>query len=130
MVKKAYPGTEGTKLHTNLTIEHLLAGISDQTLAYEVLTKKLGTVDEALNMLTLYQCCKATKTQRSGIRKISELPDENEPKQQNGWKGNYVTEERLSRFEESLIATVNENMTINDQNTTDRVQRSDECWQT
>ena len=110
MVRKAYPGTEGTKLHTNLTIEHLLAGMSDQTLAYEVLTKKPGTVDEALNMITWYQCCKATKTQRSGIRKISELPDENEPKQQNGWKGNYVTEERLSRFEESLKATINENM--------------------
>ena len=79
-------------------------------------------------MITWYQCCKATKRQKSEIRKIIEFKDD--LKQQNGWKGNYVTEERLSRFEESLIATVNENMTINDWNKRDRFQRSDECWQT
>ena len=73
MARKAYPGTEETKLQTNSTNKHLLAGMSDQTLAYEVLTKKPGTVDEALNMIIWYhQCCKATtfKTQKSEIQKI------------------------------------------------------------
>ena len=48
--RKAYPGTEETKLQANSTNEHLV-GMSDQTLAHEVLTKKPGTVDEALNMI-------------------------------------------------------------------------------
>ena len=50
MAQKAYPGTEETKLQANSTNEHLV-GMSDQTLAHEVLTKKPGTVDEALNMI-------------------------------------------------------------------------------
>ena len=51
MVMRAYPGMEGTPLFNELTIEHLVCGLPDPTLVYDVLSRKPKTIDEAIDMI-------------------------------------------------------------------------------
>ena len=41
-----------------LTIEHILRGLPDQTLAYEVRTKSPKTIDETIRLVTWHECAK------------------------------------------------------------------------
>lgn len=49
---RAYPGIQGTGIFENLAIEHLLKGLPDQKMAYEILTRKPRTLSETVDMIT------------------------------------------------------------------------------
>ena len=63
LVPKAYPGIAGSVLLEDITFEHLVGGLADQTLMYDVLTKKPRTVEEAQS---LSSGTKAAKEYRKG----------------------------------------------------------------
>ncbi|CAC5360113.1 unnamed protein product [Mytilus coruscus] len=58
LVYKAFPGLNPPELLITLTIENLLRGLPDQSLAYEVRTKSPHSVDEAIKLITWHECCK------------------------------------------------------------------------
>ncbi|XP_069109733.1 uncharacterized protein [Argopecten irradians] len=108
MVRKAYPGINEI-LFNNLCVEHMLSGIADQSIAYDVLTKRPQTIDEAVNLLSWhYSCKKGMKQKGNTIRKISfeedacyrEEESENDIRKVNQHR--FVTEERLNQFGRDL----------------------------
>lgn len=57
LMSRAYPGMQGTAVFENLTIEHLLRGLPDQKLAYEIFTKKPKDLSDTINMITWHEAC-------------------------------------------------------------------------
>lgn len=111
MMAKAYPDIGCSETFTQMTIHHLLQGLPDQTIAYEVLIRKPKTLTEAVDMITWHECCKETTRKKSGIRQLSsfvneetQYADETEIRRINGKK--FVTEERLIQFGRDLKATI------------------------
>ena len=117
LMAKAYPDIGSTETFTQMTIHHLLQGLPDQTIAYEVLIKKPRSLTDAVDMITWHECCKETTRKKSGLRQLSSyakeqltcLPDindtnESEVRRINGKK--FVTEERLIQFGRDLKATI------------------------
>lgn len=51
-MSKAYPGMQNTEIYKSLSIEHMLNGIHDQSTAYDVLTERPHTLQEAVNLLS------------------------------------------------------------------------------
>ena len=78
LVSKAYPGLDGSQLHTNLTIETTVKGLQDPTLTYNVLTKKPHTINQALDMIAWHGCCKGTTRRRNVVRQVSEDDEGND----------------------------------------------------
>ncbi|CAC5396069.1 unnamed protein product [Mytilus coruscus] len=70
LVYKAFPGLNPTELLTTLTIENLLRGLPDQSLAYEVRTKSPHSVDEAIKLITWHECCKNSGKKTSSVRQL------------------------------------------------------------
>ena len=119
---KAYPGLEGTTLFSQLAVEHLLHGLTDSTLAYDVMTKKPKSIEEAIDLIAWHDCCKvnAKRKPTSSIRHVApesesdsdedEMKDHHKVRRANG--KSYVTEERLNQFgrdlKESIIKSVSE----------------------
>ena len=60
MMTKAYPDIGMSETFNQLTIHHLLQGLPDQSIAYEVLIRKPRTLSEAVDMITWHECCKET----------------------------------------------------------------------
>ena len=58
MMASVYPDIGTTETFTQMTIHHLLQGLNDQSIAYEVLIKRPQTLTEAVNMVTWHECCK------------------------------------------------------------------------
>ena len=48
---------QGTVVFENLAIGHLLRGLPDQKLAYEIFTKKLRDLSEAVDMIKWHEAC-------------------------------------------------------------------------
>ena len=71
LMGKAYPGLEGTQLFVDLTIEHVVNGIAETDLAYDVLTKKPRTVEEALDMIAWHECCKGSSGRKASLRQVA-----------------------------------------------------------
>ena len=59
IVRKAYPGIDDSELCRKLSIEHMLNGLNDQSIAYDVLTKMPKSMDEAVNLVTWHESCKS-----------------------------------------------------------------------
>lgn len=57
-MSKAYPGMQNTEIYKSLSIEHMLNGIHDQSTAYDVLTERPHTLQEAVNLLSWHFLCK------------------------------------------------------------------------
>ena len=70
LMSRAYPGMQGTPVFENLAIEHLLRGLPDQKLAYEILTKKPRDLSEAIDMITWHEACRQYTTKTSGLRNV------------------------------------------------------------
>ena len=108
LISRAYPGLEGTELFTSMTIDHLISGLQDPNLVYDVKTKRPSTLQEALDMITWHECCKGNTNRRANIRKITDT--DNDIRRTSGQR--YVTEERLQDFgrdlKESLVHSVKE----------------------
>ena len=123
-MSKAYPGLYGSQLFTDLTIEHLVQGLNDPNMAYDVLTKKPQSVEDALDMIAWHECCKNSSRKRGAVRQMhfddSEIMTEEHEsdidiRRVNGRR--FVTEERLNQFgrdlKETLVSSISE--TIMDQ---------------
>jgi len=101
LVGKAFPSLNPPELLTTLTIENLLRGLSDQSLAYEVRTKSPKSVNETIRLITWHDCCKNSGKKNAYIRQIeykSSEEDENtnlEVRKVSGGRPRFVTEERL-----------------------------------
>ena len=67
---KAYPGLEGTDIFIRMTIEHLLGGLPDGHLAYDVLTKRLRTVQQALDMIAWHESCRGGNRKKATVRQV------------------------------------------------------------
>lgn len=83
LMSRSYPGMEGTTIYNNLAIEHLLKGLPDQKLAYEVLTRKPKDLAEAVDMITWHEACRQYTMKSSTVRHlenhdISDNESENE----------------------------------------------------
>ena len=70
MMTKAYPDIGMSETFNQLMIHHLLQGLSDQSIAYEVLIRKPRTLSQAVDMITWHECCKETTSQQSGIQQL------------------------------------------------------------
>ena len=115
MMTKAYPDIGMSDTINQLTIHHLLQGLPDQSIAYEVLIRKPRTLSEAVDMITWHECCKETTRKKSGIRQLSTFGNEGHTSQKedlhtlevrriNGKR--FVTEERLIQFVRELKASI------------------------
>jgi len=58
LMSRAYPGIEGTPIYNNLAIEHLLRGLSDQKLSYEVLINRPRDFRQAVDMIVWHDACR------------------------------------------------------------------------
>ena len=72
LMTRAYPGIQGTGIFDNLAIEHLLRGLPDQKMAYEIMTKKPRTLSETVDMITWHEACRQQTVKSSGIRRIED----------------------------------------------------------
>ena len=72
LMTRAYPGIQGTGIFENLAIEHLLRGLPDQKMAYEILTKKPRTLAETIDMISWHEACRQQTVKNSGIHRIEE----------------------------------------------------------
>ena len=70
MMTKAYPDIGISETFNHLMINHLLQGLSDQSIAYEVLIRKPRTLSQAVDMITWHECCKETTSRHSGIQQL------------------------------------------------------------
>lgn len=101
-MNKAYPTLNSPELLFTLTIERLLKGYTDQTLAYEVRTKSPKTVDEAIKLITWHECCKNGSKQRNQVRQVAfedehEEYTESDVRKISGHSNKYVTEGKLEK---------------------------------
>ena len=116
MMTKAYPDIGMSETFNQLTIHHLLQGLPDQSIAYEVLIRKPRTLSEVVDMITWHECCKETTRKKSGIRQLSTFHDVAgdvtlkedlhtlDVRRINGKR--FVTEERLIQFVRELKASI------------------------
>jgi hypothetical protein len=98
---------QGSPIFETLAIEHLLKGLTDQKLAYEILTKRPRDLAEAIDMINWHEACRQYTVKPSGIRNLYQHMNENECESEdedlisdlrrvNGRKT--VTEERISQL--------------------------------
>jgi len=71
MVSKAYPGMQGSQLLEQITVEHMVQGLGDADMAYDVLAQRPDTVLKALDLVQWYECCRSNLHKKSSaIRRI------------------------------------------------------------
>ena len=106
-VNKAYPGIYGTRLLEQMTIEHLLNGLPDHSLVYDVKTKKPHSVEAALDLIQWHESCKGTQGRMAGLRQVSTHEDEHSEAvvRRTGGK-TFITEERLNQFGRELATSI------------------------
>ena len=103
VVAKAYPDAVGTSLYESLCVEHLVGGLSDPSMIYDVLTKKPQTVELAMDLIQWHESCRGIQKKRTAVRQVTfedEQERELEIRRMNG--KSYVTEERLNQFGREL----------------------------
>ena len=116
-VRKAFPGINDI-LFNKLCVEHLLNGIPDQGVAYDVITKRPKTIDEAINLLTWHESCK-----RGLYRRDTDIPYQDDIYSDSDDRDNqnvdvrrvnhkrFMTEERLQQFGRELRDDITKNVT-------------------
>ena len=73
-MSRAYPGMQGTAVFENLAIEHLLRGLPDQKLTYEILTKKPRDLSEAIYIITWHEACHQF-TNKTVLSRVGDVPN-------------------------------------------------------
>ncbi|CAC5395815.1 unnamed protein product [Mytilus coruscus] len=96
MVRKAYPGMD-KQLFNNISIEYMLSGLPDQSLAYDVLTKRPRTMEETINLVGDL----AFNLQKWHERQISDSKAGHQ---------RYVTKERLNQFGRDMKESLTKNI--------------------
>ena len=111
-VRKAFPGING-ELYNQLCVEHMINGISDQGVAYDVLSKRPKSLDEAINLLTWHHSCKSslrpTKSDDESYTNSDDENDGHEVRRVN--QKRFVTEERLQQFGRELRSSITKDVT-------------------
>ncbi|VDI32869.1 Hypothetical predicted protein [Mytilus galloprovincialis] len=102
MVRKAYPGMD-KQLFNNISIEYMLSGLPDQSLAYDVLTKRPKTMEETINLVTWHLTCKNGMKGKTQIRQVETMEEEEDYDYEDlncrkAGPQRFVTEERLNQF--------------------------------
>ena len=99
-VTKAYPGTAGSQLAEDLTIENLVGGLADSNLIYDVLTKKPRSVQEAIDLIQWHESCKGAQKRKVAFKQVSvdTSVDDGVGSVRRVDSKHYVTEERLTQF--------------------------------
>jgi hypothetical protein len=119
---KAYPGLEGEEFFETLAVEYLCNGLPDPNMAFDILVKKPKTIQQALDMIEWYECCRQTNKRRNMVRQVgfvtdSETSIDSPPAEvrRMGDNRRWVTEERLQQFgrdlQESLHKSLSESLT-------------------
>ena len=75
LVNKAYPGIVGKPLLEDIAVEHLVNGLSDHNLIYDVMTKKPSTVEAALDLIQWHENCRSIQRKKTGIRQLKTEQD-------------------------------------------------------
>ena len=76
LMSRAYPGMQGNAVFDNLAIEHLLRGLPDQKLAYEIFTKKPKDLSDAVDMITWHEACRQYTAKSNGVRNVEYSDDD------------------------------------------------------
>ncbi|CAG2227807.1 unnamed protein product [Mytilus edulis] len=112
LVRRSFP-TIDAATHSTLSVEYMLRGLPDQSIAIELLTKRITSMTEAIHQVTLYETYKRGNRDRN-IRQLNtqetvdveEREDDIEIRKVGGKR--YVTEERLTQFERGITQSVGE----------------------
>ena len=108
-MSKAYPGMQNTQLYSSLSIEHMLSGIPDQSMAYDVMTKRPQTLQEAVSLLSWHSSCKdGVKTKH--VRHVAVEEEVITPEIKRVSNQQYITEDRLAQFGQELTETIRTTM--------------------
>ena len=59
LMSRAYPDIQGTKIYENIAVQHMLRGLSDQHLAYEVFVQKPINLIQAVEMINWQEMCRS-----------------------------------------------------------------------
>ncbi|XP_052081934.1 uncharacterized protein LOC127719739 [Mytilus californianus] len=118
MVRKAYPGMDN-QLFNDISIEHMLNGLNDQSIAYDVLTKRPKTMEETINLVAWHTTCKNGLRSKTQIRQIeieeeetsfdADQSDDIEVRRVGGKR--FVTEERLNQFGREMKESITTEVT-------------------
>ncbi|CAC5386345.1 unnamed protein product [Mytilus coruscus] len=113
-VKRSFP-TIDAATHSILSVEYMLRGLTDQSIAIELLTKTITTMTEAIHLVTLYETYKRWNRD-SNMRQLTtkdtvvsdEFEDGVEIRKVGGKR--YVTEERLTQFEREMKDSITQSI--------------------
>ena len=112
ITSKAYPGFQGTEMFQKIAIEHMLKGLDDPGVAYDVQTKRPKSMAEAVDMITWHECCRMNSRRRSNIRQlgteISYCPEIRNTQYADEDSIRRITDERLAKFEEQFMQSMRE----------------------
>ncbi|VDI12585.1 Hypothetical predicted protein [Mytilus galloprovincialis] len=114
LVRRSFP-TIDVATHSTLSVEYMLRGLPDQSIAIELLTKRIASMTEAIHQVTLYETYKRGNKNRN-IRQLSmqetvdldEGEDDMEIRKVGGKR--YVTEERLTQLERGMKDSITQSV--------------------
>ncbi|CAG2220010.1 unnamed protein product [Mytilus edulis] len=114
LVRRSFP-TIDAATHSTLSVEYMLRGLPDQSIAIELLTKRITSMTEAIHQVTLYETYKRGNRDRN-IRQLNtqetvdveEREDDIEIRKVGGKR--YVTEERLTQFERGMKDSITQSV--------------------
>jgi hypothetical protein len=110
-MSKAFPGMQNTEIYTSLSIEHMLNGIGDQSIPYDVLTKRPQTLQEAVSLLSWHSSCKNRIGAIPHIRQVhAEEEEPCTPEIKRVENKQFVTEDRLDTFGRELTRSITSTM--------------------
>ncbi|CAC5422121.1 unnamed protein product [Mytilus coruscus] len=115
LVRRSFP-TIDAATHRTLSVEYMLRGLTGQSIAIELLTKRITSMTEAIHQVTLYETYRRGNRDRN-IRQLStqdtidsnECEDDVEIRNVRGKR--YVTEERLTQFERGMKDSITKSIT-------------------
>lgn len=109
-MSKAYSGMQNTEIYKSLSIEHMLNGIYDQSTAYDVLTGRPHTLQEAVNLLSWHFLCKNGIKAKQHIRQtaVEKEPSTSEIKRVGNTGVKVVIEDSLVKFGQELTDSITE----------------------
>jgi len=99
-VRKAFPGMQGTFTLEMITIEHIVKGLNDNDMIYDVLARRPRTVQQTLDLIQWFECSRGLLRRHSSVRGVNaeEGYEEHPDKKRPSSKQNLVTEGRLLEF--------------------------------
>lgn len=115
LVRKSFP-TMDASTHSTLSVEYMLRGLPDQSIALDLLTKRLTSMTEAIHQVTLVETYK--RGMRNNIRQLCiddqdhAYPESDVDTVEVRKVGNkrFVTEERLSQFERDIKDSISKSV--------------------